>query len=83
MDGRDDSVVIHQDVNLYVAYLTKNTIIKHESNPMRKTWVQLIKGKITLEGQTLSAGDGAAIEGENLLEIHAKEDSELMVFDLG
>jgi redox-sensitive bicupin YhaK (pirin superfamily) len=81
--GTDGSVHINQDVSLYSSILADSEEISHELAEGRHAWVQVIKGKIDLNGETLNAGDGAAISEENLLKIKAKEDNtEFLLFDL-
>ncbi len=80
-DTRDDAVTIHQDVNLYAAYLTQNHTLDYTFQDKRIGWIQLIKGKITINAQELSSGDGAAIQHENI-HIQCTEDAEFLFFDL-
>jgi redox-sensitive bicupin YhaK (pirin superfamily) len=81
-DGRENSVTIHQDVNLYAAYLTKDSSINYSINTHRQIWIQIIKGKITVNNNSLIAGDGAAVTAEKHLEITCQQDAELLLFDL-
>ncbi len=78
---KENVITIHQDVNLYAAYLTKNSEISYSLSNNRIAWLQLIKGKITLNNQELLPGDGAAIQ-EVKLEIVCYDDAELLLFDL-
>ncbi len=81
--GTDGSVTIHQDVNLYSSILRKDEEITHELKENRHAWIQLIKGEIDLNGETLEAGDGAAISEEKLLKIKSlAEETEFLLFDL-
>jgi hypothetical protein len=83
-DGRENSVIIHQDVNLYATLLKHGETVTHKIFPERGIWVQIIKGEINLNGQVLSAGDGAAITDETSLILTGNADnSELLLFDLG
>jgi quercetin 2,3-dioxygenase len=50
--------------------------------PRRLGWVQVASGTITLNGLTLSAGDGAAVEGETELTIRAGASAEVLLFDM-
>lgn len=77
-----NAILIHQDVELYAAYLQKQNTIHYEFLTGRKGWVQLIKGRIELNGQLLSQGDGAAITNESKIEITSLDESELLLFDL-
>jgi redox-sensitive bicupin YhaK (pirin superfamily) len=82
-DGRDGSVVIHQDVELLAALLTAGERVTHALAAGRKGWIQVIRGAVALHGHALAAGDGAAVADESDLSITAKVDNtELLVFDL-
>jgi redox-sensitive bicupin YhaK (pirin superfamily) len=78
----ENAVTIHQDVQLYVAYLSRDAVLTHNFKTDRNGWLQLIKGKIDINGQIISAGDGVAIVAENQIKIHCLEDAELLLFDL-
>jgi hypothetical protein len=82
-DGRDGSVVIHQDVELFAALLNAGEDLTHALATGRKGWIQVIRGAVALSGRDLVAGDGAAVANEPDLSITAKVDhTELLVFDL-
>ncbi|CAN5685296.1 pirin family protein [soil metagenome] len=81
--GDDGSVKINQDVALYGSILANDGEISHELNEGRHTWIQMIKGSLDLNGETLNAGDGAAISNEKILKIKSLEDeTEFLLFDL-
>ena len=81
-DGRDGSVTIQQDVSLYSSALDAGTTVAYQVSPDRYAWVQVTEGKISLNGEELSAGDGAGISSEQELAIYAQQPSELLLFDL-
>src|SRR6266571_2443577 len=54
-------VTLHQDVRLYSVLLEREQEVVHELRPERHAWVQIARGAITLNGQPLWQGDGAAI----------------------
>jgi quercetin 2,3-dioxygenase len=81
-DGRDGSVVVHQDVTLHAALLAPGTEVRHALAPGRHAWVQVVRGAITANGAALAAGDGAALSGEAEVAIAAREPADLLVFDL-
>jgi redox-sensitive bicupin YhaK (pirin superfamily) len=81
-DGRDGSVTIHQDVSLYDCLLMPGREVTQSIGNGRHAWVQVIKGKVTVNGSSLEAGDGAALSSEKTIEIQANRDSEVLVFDL-
>jgi quercetin 2,3-dioxygenase len=81
-DGRDGSVTIHQDASLYATLLDPGERASHDLRPGRHSWVQVARGSVDLNGQTLSEGDGAAISDERRLELTGKDSSEVLLFDL-
>jgi len=81
-DGRDGSVSFHTDASLYVAALGPGQKVSHALAPGRAAWVQVATGSVTLNGKTLAAGDGAAVENESALELVGVEDGETLLFDL-
>jgi quercetin 2,3-dioxygenase len=81
--GTDGSVTIHQDVNLYSSLLADGEAVSHELADGRHAWVQIVKGSVTLNGEALSEGDGAAVSAEKRLEIKSTSDeTEFLLFDL-
>jgi quercetin 2,3-dioxygenase len=60
-DGREGSVTIHQDVNLYAALLQPDVDVTHTLAPTRQAWLQVVRGSVMLNDQPLNAGDGVAI----------------------
>jgi quercetin 2,3-dioxygenase len=82
-DGRDGSILIHQDVAIYDVVLGSANSVKHQLKPGRKSWVQVVRGSVDVNGKAASAGDGVALEDEAGFTITAREDnSEILVFDL-
>lgn len=79
-DGRNDSVTIHQDVRLY-STLLDGASVTHELPPNRYGWVQVTRGEVDLNGQTLKAGDGAAISDEPSVTLTGRG-AEVLLFDL-
>jgi redox-sensitive bicupin YhaK (pirin superfamily) len=81
-DGRDGSVKIRQDNELYATVLGPGESVKHELKPERHAYVQVARGTVTLNGQTLEAGDGAAVSAEKTLELAGVKHAEVLLFDL-
>jgi quercetin 2,3-dioxygenase len=81
-DGREGSVTIHQDAEVYDAVLGKDEEVTYELQDGRNAWVQVVGGSLKLNGVELKAGDGAAVSEEGRLLIGAVEPSELLLFDL-
>jgi hypothetical protein len=81
-DGREGSVKIRQDNELYATVLGANQAVQHNLNPERHAYVQVMRGSVTLNGTQLEAGDGAAISAEKQLELSGVNDAEVLLFDL-
>src|SRR5271166_1307342 len=81
-DGRDGSVQIRQDNELYATVLAPGETVKHALQPERHAYVQVARGSVTLNGSKLASGDGAAISQEKSLELTGVEDAEVLLFDL-
>ena len=81
-DGRDGSVTIHQDVNLYASVLAEGDTVSHELADGRKGWIQVARGSVALNDQTLYPGDGVAIEGPMTIMLRDASDAEVLLFDM-
>ena len=81
-DGADGSVVIHQDARLYAGLLGAGERAVHEIAPGRHAWVHVARGKVSLDGRELEAGDGAALSDEAAVRLEGVADGEVLVFDL-
>ena len=81
-DGRDGSITIHQDVDLYASVLEAGNELSLDLRPNRKIFVQVVDGDIAVNGQRLSAGDGAQMEDEPVLQVSALTEAEFLVFDM-
>ena len=82
-DGRDGTVTIHQDVDLYASRLEPGERVKHALADGRHAWLQMVRGRIEVNGTPLAAGDGAAVSAESALEMVAQESAHFLLFDLG
>jgi redox-sensitive bicupin YhaK (pirin superfamily) len=81
--GREGSVVVHQDADIYAALLEQGDTVGHKLNSGRRAWVQIVQGRADVNGISGKSGDGFAIEGEPALSIVAQnQKSEILVFDL-
>jgi len=80
--GRDTSLTIHQDLDLYASVLTPGSEISHEFATGRRGWLQIVRGTVALNGEHLNQGDGAAIAETPTVSLRADENSELLLFDM-
>jgi quercetin 2,3-dioxygenase len=81
-DGRDGSVRIRQDNELYATVLGAGETVKHALKKDRHAYVQVARGSVKLNGTELREGDGAAISEEEAVELTGVKDAEVLLFDL-
>lgn len=82
-DGRDGSLMIHQDADLYASLLDEGATLQHELRAGRRGWIQLVRGALEVNGNRLEAGDGLALEQETSLTLKARSNNtEFLIFDL-
>ena len=82
-DARDGSLHIHQDVDLYASILKAGKRLRHSPAAGRGGWVQVVSGTLSVNGERLAGGDGAALSGLPDVEFEALEDTEFLYFDMG
>jgi quercetin 2,3-dioxygenase len=82
-DGRDGSMTIHQDVDLYATLLAPGDEVSHDIAAGRGGWLQVARGSVSLNGENLNEGDGVAISTSGPLRITGGADAEVLLFDLG
>ncbi|MCM5678040.1 pirin family protein [Schlegelella sp. S2-27] len=81
-DGRDGSVMLHADAAMYVGLFDGSETAELALDPQRKAYVHVARGEVSVNGLTLSAGDGAKLQGESSLKIDGGRQAEVIVFDL-
>ena len=81
-DANNGSVKINQDAQLYVTLLQPGEQVSHQFAAGRYGWLQVARGAVALNGKQLTQGDGAPISDEKKLTIKAREDAEVLLFDL-
>ncbi len=81
-DGRDGSVLIHQDAKIYASILSGSDDVQHALDARRNAYVHLIRGQVEVNGIKLTTGDALKITDESLLEFKNAIDAELLLFDL-
>ena len=81
-DGRDGSLTIHQDVDLYASVLEAGNSVQLDGLSDRRVFVQLIAGEVNVNGETLHAGDGLKVREADRVDISATQESEFLVFNL-
>lgn len=80
--GREHSMEIHQDADLYLGRLDSSQEIAYNLDEGRHAWLHLAEGRATLNGQALEAGDAAYLSEPATLQLKAAAESQILLFDL-
>jgi len=81
-DGQNGSLSLHQNMKLFVGKPKAQEKLNYELKSGRGAWIQIVKGNVTANGQSLKPGDGAAIIEEPVVNMTAETDAEILFFDL-
>jgi redox-sensitive bicupin YhaK (pirin superfamily) len=81
-DGRDASLRISQDVDLWMALVTAGERRDLRLKPGRHAWVHVARGSVELGGTPLAEGDGAAVSNAEVLTLVGGDAAEVLLFDL-
>jgi len=81
-DGREGAVTIHQDAQVHATVLEAGKTVVHSLAEDRYAWLQVARGRVSLNEVELKQGDGAALSNESELTIAAHDQSEVLLFDL-
>lgn len=81
-DGRDGSVLVHQDAAIYASILTGGERLERPLAAGRLAYVHLIRGELTVNGVPLKGGDALKITGEAAVALEQGREAEVLVFDL-
>ena len=81
-DGREGSVTIHQDVDLYASVLEDGKQVTLDGVADRRVFIQVVFGDLRVNGELVSAGDGVQIRQEDSVKVAALSESEFLLFNL-
>ena len=81
-DGREGSVVIHQDAYLYAGLFEGTEEVEVSIAAGRLCYVHIAQGKVMINGQSLGAGDAMKLTGVRNIHIEQGSNAEVLVFDL-
>ena len=81
-EPRGGAIGIRADADVYFGKLDAGKRLAHSSSPERAQWLHIITGEVSVSGEHLKTGDGAAIENASALEIQGHADAEFLLFDL-
>jgi redox-sensitive bicupin YhaK (pirin superfamily) len=81
-EGTDGSLTIRQDARLYLSSLKGSESVSHEIQTGRHAWLQVLRGRVKVNGTVLETSDGLAISDEPRLTVVSEQGAEVMLFDL-
>ena len=81
-DGRDGSVLIHQDASIYAGRFDAEEHASMELKPGRRGYVHVVRGEVRANGIALGAGDALKITQTPAVRIDGGRKAEVLVFDL-
>ena len=81
-DGADGSVSLHADARLYAGLFDGGENAELALDPARRSYVHLVRGELSANGQRLRGGDALALAEESRLQLSDGRDAEVIVFDL-
>jgi len=80
--GRDGSLELHQDADLFGGRLDAGHALLHPVAPTRRLWLQVVAGRLAANGIALTTGDGLGLSDVDRLDLQALADSEVLLFDM-
>ena len=81
-NARKNSLLIHQDVELWATVLEPSVELSYALKPLRCAYLQLARGTLLLNGVELNAGDAAKIAELQTMHLQATSNAEVLLFDL-
>ena len=81
-DGAEGSLTIGQDARVYLADLGAGQEVEHAIAPGRRAWIQVARGRVTVDGERVAAGDGVAVEATERVRLEGVGDAQVLLFDL-
>lgn len=80
--GRDGSIEIHQDADLWLAKLDPGQHVAHTLSSGRHAWAHVAEGEVSINGQTLEDGDAAIFDKATAIDVQAIKPAQVLLFDL-
>lgn len=81
-DGRDGSVVVHQDAHLYAGLFDGTESASLALDPERFAYVHVATGAVVVNGVQLEAGDAVRVTAETQLSLGDARQAHVLMFDL-
>ena len=81
-EPREGAVGIRADADIYFGKLDAGKQLTHKTKSGRGQWIHVIDGDVSVAGESLKSGDGAAIENAEVMEFSSREGAQFLLFDL-
>lgn len=81
-DGRDSSVTIHSNTQLFAALIDGSETVTHSLAADRIAYVYVARGSLNINQQKLSAGDALMLAEEPHIICDQGQNAEILLFDL-
>ncbi|WP_026354479.1 pirin family protein [Massilia niastensis] len=81
-DGRDGSVSMRQDAEIYAAIVDGDDALTHALRAGRQAYVHVVRGRVTVNGVELAGGDALKLADEQAVTLARAEAAEVLLFDL-
>jgi redox-sensitive bicupin YhaK (pirin superfamily) len=81
-DGREGSMPINTDARIYAGLFLPGDTVAHVLEAGRGVWIQMVRGRLRVAGETLNTGVGVGITEADRLDLHFETDSETLLFDV-
>lgn len=80
--GTQDSLIVHQDIALYMSQLTDAHELTYHTRLNRKAYLQMALGSAVVNSKLLQTGDAALFDADEAIQIKALGSAEVLLFDL-
>ena len=80
--GRDGSLSINQEADLYLAKLEAGNEVSHQLKAGRHAWVHVAEGEVKVNGGTLKDGDAMGLSDQAEIGLVGAKPSQVLLFDL-
>jgi redox-sensitive bicupin YhaK (pirin superfamily) len=81
-DGRDGSLLIKQDVRLYLGKFDGDSSLNYSISENHHTWIHVAEGELSINETVLMTGDGLAASEEKELRLKNTKQATVLLFDM-
>ena len=81
-DGREGSLVLLQDADVYHVVLENEQLADYTITPGRTLYLHVFRGALAVQGEPLEASDGVTLRQADTIQLRAQDAAEALLFDL-